>query len=94
MPLVRALQGDPQAGADPSEPAVLGTDLPDNDARQDYLRASLDRTADGLVRATPFRKQDSSRLRMLAQANALIVRPPHAPAAKAGERCRIIRIGR
>jgi molybdopterin molybdotransferase len=33
-------------------------------------------------------------LSTLAEADALIVRPPHAPAAKAGEPCRIIRLDR
>jgi molybdopterin molybdotransferase len=92
VPLVRALQGDPQAGADRCEIAILGGDLPKNDARQDYVRARLDRTPEGLPRATPFPKQDSSMLRVLAQADALIVRPPDAPAAKADDRCRIVRI--
>ena len=29
---------------------------------------------------------------LLAQADCLLVRPPHAPAAEAGERCPIIRL--
>ncbi len=65
--------------------AQLGRDLPENDRRQDYLRASL--TADprrGLV-ATPFQRQDSAMLSLLAQAGCLVVRPPHAPPARAGE---------
>jgi molybdopterin molybdotransferase len=36
--------------------------------------------------------QDSSMLGVLARADALIVRPPHAPAAKAGDTCHIIRL--
>jgi molybdopterin molybdotransferase len=32
-------------------------------------------------------------LSVLAASDALIVRPPHAPAARAGEPCRIIRLG-
>lgn len=89
-PLVRALLGDPGAGADPTQSAILGADLPANDERQDYLRASLRTGADSLPVATPFRRQDSSMLRLLADADALIVRPPFAPAAKAGEACRIV----
>ncbi|MBK9082983.1 MAG: molybdopterin molybdotransferase MoeA [Rhizobiales bacterium] len=88
-PLVRALQGDPAAGDDPTIPARLGGDLPANDQRQDYLRATLRRDADGAPVATALGLQDSSVLRVLAAADALIVRPPHAPPAKAGDSCRI-----
>ncbi len=89
-PLVRALTGDAHAGDDPSRPAVLGADVPANDQRQDYLRARLSGEADGTRVATAFTRQDSSMLGVLAQAQGLIVRPPHAPAAKAGEPCRFI----
>ena len=40
-PLVRALLGEPNPGADASRPARLATPLPANGIRQDYLRASL-----------------------------------------------------
>ncbi len=93
VPLVRALQGDPLAGADPSEPALLAADLPANDAREDYLRARIE-GADPLPRVAPVERQDSSMLRLLAESSALIVRPAHAPAASAGEPCRAIRLGR
>lgn len=86
-PLVAALAGNPSA-ADLRE-AVLGTAMKANDHRQDYVRAVAERRGDGLV-ATPFPVQDSSMLRTLTAANALIVRPPHAPPAAAGERCRVI----
>lgn len=91
QPLLRALAGDPAAGADASEPAVLGAALPANDMRQDYLRANVSIDPDGRRIATPFTRQDSSMLRLLADAHALIVRAPHAPAAAAGEPCRILR---
>ncbi len=89
-PLLRALAGDPDAGADRTRPAVLGGALPANDMRQDYLRASLAVDPDGRTVATPFARQDSSMLRLLADAQALVVRPPHAPAAAAGDPCRIL----
>ncbi len=75
-PLLFALQGRP--GGIP-EPALLpaGANLAPNGIRQDYMRAHLG--ADG--RATPFARQDSSMLTALAEADALIVRPPNAPAA-------------
>jgi molybdopterin molybdotransferase len=71
--------------------AVLGRDLPANDARQDYLRAGLTRRPDtgGLV-ATPFPTQDSAVLSGLTAADCLVVRPPHAAAAIAGESVTVI----
>ncbi|MDJ1156861.1 molybdopterin molybdotransferase MoeA [Chelatococcus sp. SYSU_G07232] len=93
-PAVRALCGDPEAGRDPSEEAVLGVDLAANDQRQDYLRARLDEQPAGPPRVTPFGRQDSSMLATLAEAQALLIRPPYAPAATAGSACRIIRFDR
>lgn len=91
-PLIAALLGQPDAGADPSEPAILGADMGENDIRQDYVRARLEADPSGLPRAVPFGKQDSSMLRLLNESDALILRAPLAPAAKAGEAVRIIRL--
>ncbi len=91
-PLVLALQADARAGADVTEPALLGRDLPANDRREDFLRATLSRDEHGAVVATPLADQDSSLLSVLARAEALVIRAPHAPAAKAGETCRILRL--
>jgi molybdopterin molybdotransferase len=93
VPLIRHLQGDPDAGAPRDEPALLGAELPANDGRKDYLRARLSRGPDGRPVATPASRQDSSMLRVLADSNCLIIRDPHAPAARAGEACRILRMG-
>ena len=43
--------------------------------------------------ATPFERQDSAMMARLARADCLVVRPPEAPAAKAGERVEIIALG-
>ena len=94
VPAVRALLGDPRAGADRSEPATLGRDLDANDGRQDYMRAVLDTAPDRLPVAHPESRQDSSMLAVLGRAEALLVRAPHAPAARAGNPCRIIRLDR
>lgn len=105
VPAIGALLGDPAAGCDPTETALIGADWPANDARQDYLRASLAtrpvvaRTPLGeqelcVPVAIPHAVQDSSMLSVLGRSDALIVRSPHAPAARAGEACRIIRIDR
>ncbi len=93
-PLVRALCGDPSAGSDPSEAATLGSSLPPNDGRQDYLRGKLDSPGPGEVEAIPVAKQDSSLLKALSRSDCLVVRRPHAPAARAGDACRIIRLAR
>jgi molybdopterin molybdotransferase len=93
-PAIRKLVGDPAAGADLSEPALLGRDLAANDGRQDYLRATLEPSPDGLPVATPFEAQDSSMLSVLARSDALVMRRPHAPAASAGDPCRILRLER
>jgi molybdopterin molybdotransferase len=92
QPLLRALVGDPQAGADPSEPARLAVAVDANAARQDYLRATLTRGDDGALLATPIASQDSSLVKALARADALLVRAPQAPAARPGEACRVIRL--
>ncbi|MSO74604.1 MAG: molybdopterin molybdenumtransferase MoeA [Alphaproteobacteria bacterium] len=75
-----------------SETAVLGVDLAANDERQDYLRASLRPGPDGTALAAPFSKQDSAMMSLMANAGCLIIRPPRAPAAKAGGRVPIIRL--
>ena len=92
VPLVRALQGDPHAGADPSEAAVLGAPMKENDNRADYVRAALVAGGDGLPVATAVPRQDSSMLSILAEAECLILRQPFAPAAAAGDPCRIVRL--
>jgi molybdopterin molybdotransferase len=63
------------------------TTLSANDQRQDYLRARITRHADGTLSAEPFGKQDSSMMNVLANADALVIRPPFAPELIAGEDC-------
>lgn len=89
-PLLRALVGDPTAGADRSEAAITGVALQANDARADYMRATVETDEQGRRVATPSKMQDSSMLRVLANAEGLLVRPPHAPAIEAGAPCRIL----
>jgi molybdopterin molybdotransferase len=67
--------------------------LPANDRRQDYLRARLTRGADGMLEARPFEKQDSSMMALLVQAGCLVVRPPLAPPAQAGDSVEIVLFG-
>jgi molybdopterin molybdotransferase len=91
VPLIRALSGR-TAVDHPLERAVLGHALPANDKRQDYLRARLTLGDDGESVATSVGTQDSSLVAKLAAADALIVRPPHTPAAPAGSPCMILRL--
>jgi molybdopterin molybdotransferase len=70
-------------------PARLVRELPANDTRQSYLRAKLSQR-EGEYWADAFDAQDSSMLSVLAQADALIVRAPYAPAAQAGARVDVI----
>ncbi len=69
--------------------ARLATAIPANDERQDYVRAVAVQGPEGLL-ATPFARQDSSHLTAYAAANCLLIRDPHAPAAAAGDKCRIL----
>jgi molybdopterin molybdotransferase len=77
------------SGLEPRAPelhkARLLAPLKANDRRQDYLRAGLTRLADGAIEVMPFAKQDSSMMSLLAAADCLIVRAPHAPAVIAGD---------
>jgi molybdopterin molybdotransferase len=89
-PLIAAYLGaKPQ---DYIETGRLGRDLPANDMRQDYLRATLQPSSDGLPILTSLPAQDSSLTAVLAQADALIIRPPHAEPAKTGDICHFIRM--
>ncbi len=89
-PLIMALHGEPEAGADPTQVARLALDMNANGPRQDYARSALARDADGVLIATPAKAQDSSLVKVMAGADGLIIRPPHASPAKAGDPCRVI----
>jgi molybdopterin molybdotransferase len=93
VPLIRRLLGNSDVQA-ATETAVLGRDLPANDERADYLRASLARAPDGGLIATPFEVQDSSMVGLLAAADCLVIRAPYAPAASAGSPCTIVKFDR
>ncbi len=87
-PAIDVLLGLP-AGAFATRRAVLGAPLRANDERADHIRATL--SPDMVV--TAMTTQDSSRLRDLAKAGALILRTPHAPAAEAGDSVEILVLG-
>lgn len=87
-PILRALLGLPTAVD--TGTATLATTLPANDRRQDYLRSALARAEDGGWAVTPFDRQDSSMMAVLARADCLVVRPPHAPPAGIGDQVDIV----
>lgn len=91
VPLIRSLSGRTTIDH-PMKHALLGRELPANDKRQDYLRARLEPGPEGVPIATPVGAQDSSLLANLAAADALIVRPPYAPAAAASAPCTILQL--
>jgi molybdopterin molybdotransferase len=92
VPLIHRMTGRSDAAIVP-ESAVLGCDLPANDERADYLRATLTNGSGGAV-ATPFPVQDSSMMVPLAKSDCLLIREPYAPPAAAGSPCRIVKFER
>jgi molybdopterin molybdotransferase len=90
VPLIRRLSGQTNV-EHRLESARLGKDLPANDERADYLRATLSEGPDGPI-ATPLPAQDSSLMAPLAKADCLLIRAPNAPAASSGSRCVILKL--
>lgn len=85
-PVVQRMLGLP-AAATPRETVALAEAVAANGPREHYARGRVDPSG-----ARIFDRQDSSLLTVLSDANALIVRPPHAPAAAAGSPVEIIRL--
>jgi molybdopterin molybdotransferase len=86
QPLVRIWQ-DCEKPMPEFEDATWQADMPKNGPRMDFIRVTL---RDG--KAEPLTPQDSSMLSILAQADALAVRAPNAPAAAAGSPVNILRL--
>ena len=91
VPLIRRLCGRSDIARQP-EQALLGCDLPANDERADYLRATLEPGPSDSLLATPYPVQDSSMLAPLARADCLVIREPYAPPAPAGSPCAILKL--
>jgi molybdopterin molybdotransferase len=89
-PLIRKLTGRTDLDL-PLTAGVLGRDLPENDEREEYMRATL-ALREGTWVATPFPNQDSSMLVPLAAADCLVLRPRFAPATPAGSSCEFVRL--
>lgn len=87
LPVLRRMAGRPEADA--MTTARLLTPLPANGGRRDHQRGRL--TPEGV---SAFESQDSAMLGVLAGANALIIRPPGAPAAPAGAEVPVLALDR
>ncbi|PZO66577.1 MAG: molybdopterin molybdenumtransferase MoeA [Paracoccus denitrificans] len=83
QPLIRSMQNDAAPGVVVRR-ASLARDLGPEGDRQHYLRARVTEGAT-LPVIEPFDDQDSARLSLLAQADALMIRPANDPARQAGE---------
>ena len=91
-PLLSALQG-----ADPALPVIAARSaaaLAANGEREAWMRAQLAFGPAGEITATPLTDQDSSLITVFAAADALLRRPPRAPAVAVGEAVEILLLRR
>ncbi|WP_158925051.1 gephyrin-like molybdotransferase Glp [Acidisphaera sp. S103] len=91
LPALARMSGLP-AAPPPVSTAVLGSGVKQNDHRADHLRAIVSTDSAGRIVVDPFPVQDSAMLRRLANADALVLRAPHAPALPKGAEVGIIRL--
>lgn len=86
LPMIRAMQGLPDPAPRPLQ-ATLAVDVEETGPRAHYMRARLARLDHngGLPQITPFAGQDSALLRLMTQADALLIRPVGDISRKAGE---------
>jgi molybdopterin molybdotransferase len=84
LPLIWALLGRPVKACVRPIAARLAVPLEANGARQHYMRAASTPGDDGVLEVVTFPDQHSSLVTPLAQADCLLIRPPHAPALAAG----------
>jgi molybdopterin molybdotransferase len=92
VPLVWRLLGRPVEAALATVEARLGAAVEKNGPRQHYMRAVSEPEANGLLQVAPLPFQHSSLITPLAQANCLLIRPPHAPPAPPGAPVSILAI--
>ena len=78
-PMIQSMLGF-EAQEESLQTAALTHDLAANGPREHYMRATV---AAGEITVSP--RQDSALLTILADANALLVLPPHAPAQRCGD---------
>lgn len=78
-PIIEGLQGLPLQARQPSY-APLAHDIGPNGNREHYMRADITKSG----RLNVFENQDSAKLRLYAQARALVIRPPNDGPQPAG----------
>jgi molybdopterin molybdotransferase len=79
VPMLKKMLGQ-QAKAAQRYQAIVTNEIPENGPREHYMRATLD-----AGKVTLADRQDSALLSVLTTADALVVRPPNAPAARVGD---------
>ncbi len=82
-PMIRKMGGQEEPVCEPGH-AELAVDLGPTGPRRHYMRARLE-PGDPLPRIIPFDSQDSARLRLLAEADVLLIRPQDDGPIRAGE---------
>jgi molybdopterin molybdotransferase len=90
-PILRAYQGDAAPFA--TITARAATPLAANGPREHWMRARL-AYANGEMTVTPYGDQDSSLVTVFAVADALLRRPPDAPAVEAGGLVEVLPLAR
>ena len=70
--------------------ALLAEPVPENDEREDYIRAITFINKEGIKVVEAFDHQDSSMMKVLAQANCLIIRPPFDSKRSTGDEVKLI----
>jgi len=70
--------------------ALLAEPVPENDEREDYIRAITFINKEGIKVVKAFEHQDSSMMKVLAQANCLIIRPPFDTKRTIGDEVNLI----
>jgi molybdopterin molybdotransferase len=79
VPMLKKMLGQPAKAAQRYQ-AIVTQEIPGNGPREHYMRATLD-----AGKVTLADRQDSALLSVLTTADALVVRPPNAPAARVGD---------
>lgn len=91
-PLIAAMCGLPSTRQQ-TKTARLTAPLGPNGPRQHYMRATIEAAPNGHGSVVhPAQNQDSSLLTVLAQSNALLIRPPHQPPLKKGDKVTVMPI--
>jgi molybdopterin molybdotransferase len=93
VPLIWRLLDRPVEASIATVEARLAAAVEANGPRQHYMRAVTRPGPDGFAQVMPLPLQHSSLITPLAQADCLLVRPPHAPLAASGGHASILPIG-